>query len=254
MSKSLAGKNAIITGGSRGIGKAIALELASRGANILITYNAAKEKAEEVVKQIQSLGVEASATQATGIDIDAPAAVVRAAVQQWKTIDIIINNAGAGDDILIADLEVETWSKIFDTNVRFPVFLVRASLPHLGPAPRVVNISSVMSRLGGLYSCSYTASKAALEASTKVMAQELGRTYNATFNCVAPGPTDTDLWAGDAHPDVVKEWEWRIENTPCGDRVGKPEEIAATVAWLCEDGSRWVQGQCVGVNGGLFMA
>jgi 3-oxoacyl-[acyl-carrier protein] reductase len=251
MSRSLQGKNAIVTGGSRGIGKGVALELARRGANVLITYNSAQEKAETAVKEIQAHNVKSMAVQAVGEDTEAPAKVVKALVDDWGVIDIIVNAAGAGQDILIQDMDVSSWSRILDINLRFPVFLVKEAVLHFGPAPRVVNITSVMARMGGLYSGPYSASKAGLEAATKVMAQELGKKCNATFNCVMPGPTDTDLWAADTFPEVIEEWTPRITQTPAAGRIANVEDVAPIVAFLCAEESRWVTGSTVSASGGM---
>lgn len=251
MTKSLQGKNAIVTGGSRGIGKGIALELANRGANVLITYNAAAQKADEVVALLQEKGVKAACVQANGQDIEAPKKVVQAAISLYQTIDIIVNNAGAGDDVLFEALDYSIWAKILDTNTRFPAFLVKESIPHFGSTPRIINISSVMGRMGGWYSAAYTASKAALEGLTKVMAQELGQKYNATFNCLSTGPVETDMWMADSAPEVLAEWQPRIELTPAAKRIAQPDDIAQIAAFLSEEGSRWVTASTVCASGGL---
>ena len=251
MTKSLRGKNAIVTGASRGIGKGVALELANRGANILITYNAAAHKAEEVVELLKGKGVKAACVQANGQDPEAPTKVVQAAASLYQTIDIIVNNAGAGDDVLFEALNYPIWSKILDTNTRFPAFLVKESIPYFGTAPRIINVSSVMGRMGGWYSAAYTASKAALEALTKVMAQELGQNHNATFNCLSTGPVDADMWMADSAPEVLAEWEPRIALTAAGKRIAQPDDIAQIAAFLSEEGSRWVTASTICANGGL---
>lgn len=191
--KTLQGKNAIVTGGSRGIGAGIALELAKRGANVLITYNNAGKAAAEVISNVKSLGVDADGVQATGSDRDSPRRIVAKVVEKWGKIDIIINNAGAGDDALLEDMTHELWDKLLDCNLRFPTFLVKEAMPHFGPAPRIVNISSVIARMGGSHTTAYCATQAGMEGITKVWAQELGQKYNATVNCVNPGPVKTDI-------------------------------------------------------------
>lgn len=135
MAKNLQGLSAIVTGGSSGIGAGIAVELAVRGANVLITYQSAASQAEEVAAKIKALGSQVLIVQAAGEDKEAPAKIVRTVVENWSHIDIIINNAGAGDDCLLKDMTYELWDKIINTNVRMATFLVKESMPHLGKAP-----------------------------------------------------------------------------------------------------------------------
>ncbi|KAJ6001082.1 hypothetical protein N7481_001491 [Penicillium waksmanii] len=249
--KSLQGRVAIVTGGSRGIGAGIALELAKRGANVLITYNKAGAQAAGVINQLKSLGVAAEGVQAGGSDRDSPRRIVAKCVETWGHVDIIINNAGAGDDCLLADLTHELWDKILDCNLRFPTFLVKEAMPHLGTAPRIVNVSSVIARMGGSYSTAYCATKAALEGVTKVWALELGQKYGATVNCVNPGPVKTDMWLRDTDQAVLNEWDIKMKETPAGARIADVDDIAQIVAFLSEEGSRWSTGSTVNANGGL---
>lgn len=249
--QSLTDRAAIVTGGSRGIGAGIALELAKRGANVLITYQSASGQADAVAEKIRSLGRESFAIQAAGTDKEAPIRVVNAAVEKWGHIDIIINNAGAGDDCLLKDLSYDVWDKVLNTNLRFATFLVKESIPHLGKAPRIVNISSVIGRMGGAWATPYCASKAALEGVTKVWAAELGQAHNATVNCVNPGPVGTDMWLRDTSADVLAEWDTKMKETPAAPRIGTVDDIAQIVAFLSEEASRWSTGSTVNANGGL---
>ena len=249
--QSLKGRVAIVTGGSRGIGAGIATELSKRGANVLITYNSASVQAEEVISKIKSFGSEAIGVQASGSDRDSPRRIVAAAVERWGHIDIIINNAGAGDDCLLQDMTHELWDKILDCNLRFPTFLVKEAMPHFGTAPRIVNVSSVIARMGGSYSTAYCATKAALEGVTKVWALELGHKYGATVNCVNPGPVATDMWLRDTDPEVLKEWDTKMKETPAAPRIAEVDDIAQVVAFLSEEASRWSTGSTVNANGGL---
>ncbi|OAQ59109.1 gluconate 5-dehydrogenase [Pochonia chlamydosporia 170] len=245
-------KVAIITGGSRGLGAAIAQDLASRGANVLITYNSAKDDAEIIAHKITKLGREAVIVQGNGTDRSAPERIVATAVQKWGHIDIIINNAGAGDDALLEDLTHELWDKLYDTNVRLPTFLVKAALPYFGPAPRIVNISSVAARAGTSYMSAYASSKAALEGITRVWAHELGQKYNATVNCVNPGPIATDMWLRDTDAAILAEWDERMKETPAGARIATVDDIVPIVAFLSHESSRWSTGSVVNANGGLI--
>lgn len=250
MTKNLQGLNAIVTGGSRGIGAGIALELAKRGANVLITYQSASTQAEKIAKDVESYGSESLIVQAGGEDKEAPARIVEAVVKKWKKIDIIINNAGAGDDCLLQDMTYEIWDKVLNCNLRFATFLVKEAMPHFGKAPRIVNISSVMARMGGEYATAYTASKAALEGVTKVWAAELGQKYNATVNCVNPGPVGTDMW-WKTDAAVLAEWDVKMKETPAAPRIGTVDDIAQIVAFLASEESRWSTGSTVNANGGI---
>jgi len=250
MSKSLENRIAIVTGASKGIGARTALELAKRGANVLITYNTGKEQAEGVLKELEQLGVEAIIVQATGSDREAPLRIVNAAVQKWGHIDIIINNAAIIIANPLKDLSHEILDKHLDNNFRFPSFLIKESLPYLGKSPRIVNVSSTAARMGGVHSTAYAASKAALEAATRVWALELGHEYGATVNIVNPGPVYTDMNKNVA-PEVTAFWDPKIAETPAAPRYGTPDDIAQIVAFLAEEGSRWCTGSVVSSNGGM---
>ena len=252
MSASLLDKTAIVTGASRGLGKGIAIELAKRGANIVITYNAASKEAESVSKAIEDLGSKVIVVHGPGTDPNTPQAVVRAAVEAFGKIDIIVNNAGTGDDCLLKDLTHELYDKILATNLKLPAFLLKAALPHLGASPRVVNISSIAARAGPSYMTAYASSKAALEGATRVWASELGKDYNVTVNCVNPGPIATDMWLRDTEQAVLDEWDVKMKETPAAPRIATVDDVAQIVAFLCEEGSRWCTGSVVNANGGLL--
>ena len=145
---SLKGKVAIVTGGSRGIGAGIAKELSKRGSKVLITYASSSSKADEVVASIKSEGGEAVAIQADCMSPDAPKLVVEAAIKFDGGFDIVVNNAGAGDEMWLKDVTYEHFDKIFYTNVRFPMFLMKESLPYIRKGGRVVNLGSVVARQG----------------------------------------------------------------------------------------------------------
>ncbi|KAJ5101178.1 gluconate 5-dehydrogenase [Penicillium angulare] len=253
-SESLKGKNAIITGGSRGIGRGIANELASRGANILITYQSAKSQAEEVVSELElEHSVTAIAVAADGHDLEAPRRIVQAAVEKWGQIDIIVNNAGAREDYDFEDMTHEAFKRQITANLEFPVFLIQEATQFFGKAPRIVNLSSSYSRDGHAGCLAYTACKGGIESVTRSLSRALGQKYNATVNCISPGPVNTELWARSIKdPEVSKTWEPTIQNTPAAPRVGEVDDIAQAVAFLCEEGSRWVTGSVISVSGGLY--
>ncbi|KAL4947880.1 hypothetical protein BDW69DRAFT_203933 [Aspergillus filifer] len=259
-SRSLDGKNAIITGASRGIGKGIALELAKRGANILITYNSSPGPADEVINTIKNQSeseggqaVDAFAINASGSDPFAPKAIIDAAVSRWGRIDIIVNNAGAREDYEFEDMTIEIWEAQLNTNLRFPVFLIKEATQCFGPAPRIVNVSSSYAIDGHMGSLAYVAAKGSIEAVTRSLSKELGHKYNATVNCIRPGPVNTELWARSIRDsEVQREWETTIRGTPAAPRVAEVGDVADVVGFLVEEGSRWVTGQVLNVSGGLF--
>lgn len=250
MGQTLLNKSAIVTGGSRGLGAAIAVDLARRGANILITYNTGSVLADGIVSQIRAQGREAFAIQASGDNRLAAEAVVQTAVKHWGKVDILVNNAAFGDDSTIDDLTCDFWDKTMATNVRFPVFLIKAAMAHFGPAPRIVNISSVAARWGTPEMVAYSASKAALESITRVLAQELGQRYNATFNCVNPGPISTDMWNVRTSQATRDSVQAVVDGTPAAPRIAETGDITPIVGFLCEEQSRWSTGSVVNANGG----
>ncbi|EFX04994.1 short-chain dehydrogenase/reductase [Grosmannia clavigera kw1407] len=144
--------------------------------------------------------IDTFAVRADGADCDSPKRIVDAAVKRWGHIDIIINNAGTCDDSLLADLAHDLWDKIMDCNLRFPVFLIKEAIPYFGTALRIVNISSVLARMGSASTTACLASKAALEGVTRVLATELNQKYNVAINCVNPDPVATDMWLRDTSP------------------------------------------------------
>ncbi|KAE8131052.1 hypothetical protein BDV38DRAFT_33835 [Aspergillus pseudotamarii] len=251
--QSLQGKNAIVTGGSRGIGKGIAFELARRGANILLTYNSSREQAQEVVSQIRSVGVDAIAVEGKADDMSAPKTIVEAAVERWGCIDIVINNAGAREDYPVEEMTYEVFDRQIAVNLRFPVFLIKEATRHFGKTPRIVNLSSVYARDGQPGCLAYVASKGAMESLTRSLAKELGHKYNATINCVCPGPVNTELWASTIQdPEEKEQWDRVIQSTPAAPRVAEVDDIAQIVAFLSEEGSRWTTGSLINANGGLM--
>lgn len=250
---SLRGKNAIVTGGSRGIGKGIALELASRGANVLLTYQSSRTQAEEVVARAQQHGIDAFAVEARGADLAAPTTIVDAAVARWGRIDIIINNAGTREDYDFEAMTHEAWERQFTANVQFPIFLIQAATRHFGPAPRIVNFSSIYARDGQAGCLAYVGCKGAIESLTRSLARELGHKYNATVNCISPGPVGTELWAESLQDsELAQTWQSIVQKTPAAPRVAEVDDIAQIVAFLSEEGSRWITGMVVNANGGLM--
>ncbi|KAF9639252.1 gluconate 5-dehydrogenase [Lasiodiplodia theobromae] len=251
--RTLQGKVAIVTGGSRGIGRGIALELANRGANVLITYASSKAQAEEVTREIRALGVDSIAVAAAGTDRTAPQAIVKAVADKWGTIDIIVNNAATGGEFGLLETTTELFETQTTVNLWFPLFLIKEAVPYFGPAPRIVNMSSIYARSGHSGCLVYSACKGAMESATRSLARELGHKYNATVNCVNPGPVNTDLWAKAVEtPEAQKFWEAAIQDTPAAPRVAEVDDVAQIIAFLCEERSRWTTGSVVNANGGML--
>lgn len=250
---SLAGRVAIVSGSSQGIGAAIARELSSRGAVLVLNYPSPSQKADaEAVRG--SLPTEAIAVEADMSTVDGPAALVRAAVARFGHVDVVVNNAGKGDHVRLKDLTPERWAAIFDLNARGPALLTQAALAHFphGGGGRVVNILSPTSRDPMPEWTLYGGSKGALDSMTKCWARELPREFGCTVNAVAPGPVEGPLT--NSAPEDFKKWlAGRAKETPVAHRLSRPEEVAWAVAMLCEDGAGWINGDIVNVSGGLHV-
>lgn len=251
--QTLAGKIAIVTGSSRGIGAVIALDLARRGAKVLITYtsSASSQKAKAVVDEINSLdnGACATAFQGDLRDAKMPAMIVHETATAFGgVIDILVNNAAAELNKPLGAITVDEFANIYDLNVRAPTLLTQAVLPCLRRPGRIINISSVGGRAGFANLSMYCSSKAALEGLTRCWATELG-SDGTTVNAVAPGPIESEMLEN-IPKDIL---ESQLKNTPVGHRFGTEVEIANVVSWLAGPDSRWVSGQTLSVSGGCSM-
>ena len=243
----LQGKVALITGGSRGIGKAIALKLAQLGADIIINYSSNEAKAKEVVNEIKDLGRDALALKANVSLGEDAQNLVQKAVDKFKKIDILVNNAGVTRDNLLMRMSEEEWDTVFEVNLKgtFNVtkFLIRNMIKQKNCS--IINIASVVGITGNAGQCNYSASKAGIIGFTKSLAKEVAK-KNVRVNAVAPGFIETDMT--DKLSDKVKE-EYQ-KNIPM-QRLGKPEDIANTVAFLASDMSDYITGQVLVVDGGM---
>ncbi|GAD96093.1 short-chain type dehydrogenase, putative [Paecilomyces variotii No. 5] len=250
----LSGKTAIITGASRGIGEGIALDLASRGAKVVLTYSSPKSDSavSTTINKIKSLN---NGSDAISIrtDLRHPSAlgeIVSATLSAFGPhIDILVNNAGCELAKPITDMTVEDFSYVYDLNVRAPLLLCGAVVPHLRAPGRIINISSVGARCGFKNFSAYCSSKAALEGLTRVLAAELGEKGGHTVNAVNPGPVQTVLLEGIPQSLV----EWQKDATPVEHRLGTIDDVVQIVAFLAEERSRWVSGQCISASGGFSM-
>jgi acetoacetyl-CoA reductase len=241
-------KVAIVTGGSRGIGAAIALELAKNGAKVVINYNIRKELADKVVADINEFGGDAYAVQADVSESNEAAYLVHETINHYGKLDILINNAGITRDSTFKKLNEEDWRKVIDVNLNSVYNNTSAALPYLleSEAGRIINISSIIGQAGGFGQTNYAAAKAGLIGYTKSLALELAKT-NVTVNAICPGFIGTEMVQ--AIPEKVLAGI--VEKVP-QKRLGKPEEIARGVVFLCKDGD-YITGQQLNINGGLYM-
>jgi NAD(P)-dependent dehydrogenase (short-subunit alcohol dehydrogenase family) len=252
---SLAGKVAIVTGSGRenGIGAAIAIALSRNGAAVVINYvsESSEARAAGVAKTIQAAGGQAIVVKAGVNTSEGANHLVQETLKRFKTdhIDILVNNAGAGFIGSTLEATKEEIDLTFGVNVYGTIFLVQAAVPHMPRGGRIINISSVASKLGLDFLPIYGASKAALDSLSYAWAKEFGRSRGITVNSVAPGPVDTDI-AKAADPTSTGG-NILVDMTRAEERVGKTEDIADVVLFLASEKSRWITGQFVSASGGI---
>ena len=246
---SLKDKVALVTGGSRGIGRSICVELAARGAHVYVNYRSGEDAAKETVALCEKAG---GSAQTIGFDVADPEAVeagIKQILAEQKNLDILVNNAGVNKDQLLIRTALEDWDSIVATNLSGTFYLLKAAGRAMMKqrAGSIINISSVVGRSGNPGQTAYSASKAGLIGMTKSVAKELG-SRAVRVNAVCPGFIETDM-TGHLMNGGKEELEKAI---PLG-RVGKPEEVAKAVAFLACDDSAYMTGAVLDVNGGLYM-
>ncbi len=246
----LTGKVALITGASRGIGRAIAADMAAHGARVVVNYGRSAAEADEAVAAITAAGGEAIALQADVSQFDAAQALIKATVEQMGQIDILVNNAGTTRDMLIMMMREEDWDTVLDTNLKSMFNLCKAALRPMirrKQGGRIINISSVVGLAGQGGQTNYAASKAGIIGFTKALAKEVGA-RQITVNAIAPGYFPTALTAVLAD-DILNR---ALEFIPLG-RLGAVEEVAHLATFLASERAAYITGEVIRVDGGLAM-
>lgn len=245
----LNGKVALITGASRGIGKEIALTFAAYGAKVVVNYNGSKEKADEVVKEIEAKGGEAIAIQCSVADYEACGNMITEAIEKFGKIDILVNNAGITKDNLVMKISDEDFDAVIDTNLKGTFNCIKQLYrPFLKQkSGRIINMTSVTGILGNAGQANYAASKAGVIGLTKSVARELA-SRGITVNAIAPGFIATEMT--DAMTDTAKAAV--LSQIPLG-RVGNTKDIAEIAAFLASDKAAYITGQVISVDGGMHM-
>jgi 3-oxoacyl-[acyl-carrier protein] reductase len=249
MTLALEGKRAIVTGGSLGIGAAIARELARQGANVALNYRRHDTEAKQVVAEIEALGRKGLAVQADVASFADAQRMVAQVVEAFGGLDILVNNAGINRDGVIWKMSESQWDEVLNTNLKGYFNYIRAVVEifRTQNSGKIINITSINGLRGKFGQTNYSAAKAGIIGLTKALARELGRS-NVNVNAVAPGLIETDMMK-DAPPKVI---EAALAEIVLG-RLGKPEEVATVVAFLCSEGARHITGHVIEVDGGQYI-
>jgi 3-oxoacyl-[acyl-carrier protein] reductase len=246
----LTGRAALVTGGSRGLGRAIALAFARQGADVAINYRGNADAAEAVAAEIRGLGRRASVIQGdTSAGREACEAIVKAALGELGSLHVLVNNAGITRDNLLMRMDADEWDSVIGTNLAGPFWMTRAIARPMMKARsgRIINMSSAAGRMGNPGQANYAAAKAGLIGLTKTTARELA-SRGITCNAIAPGLIETDLTA--AMPEAATEAIKTL--TPMG-HLGSVDDVAAAAVYFASDEARYVTGQVLGVDGGMVM-
>ncbi len=242
-------KVAIVTGASRGIGKAIAEDLGSRGASVVVNYLSSADSAEEVVAKIEQSGGKAKAFQADVSDLKQAQALIKFAVDHFEGLHILVNNAGIIRDGFIMLMKEEDFDDVIRTNLKGTFNCSKAAVRHMMKKRygRIINITSISGQMGNPGQTNYSASKAGQVGFTKALTREVS-SRKITVNAVAAGYIETEIW--EDTPEEAKEW--LLGMIPLG-RSGQPEEVAKAVAFLASDDAAYITGHVLAVDGGIVM-
>lgn len=242
------GRTALVTGASRGIGRAIAIELAREGAKVAVNYASNDARAQEVAQEIQNLGGTCLLVKADLANPQEARGMVQRVAEEFRHLDILVNNAGITRDSMLPKMTDQQWVDVIQTNLNGCFFCTSAAIPIMTAQSygRIVNVSSMNGQVGAIGQANYSASKGGIIAFTRTAALELAR-FGITVNCVAPGYTETDMFA--AVPAAIQA---QIKAKIPLSRFAHPEEIAKAVIYLVADGD-YITGQQINVNGGAHM-
>lgn len=245
----LTGKNALVTGSSRGIGRSIALELGRLGANVAINYAGNEAKAQEVVEELEALGVKSFKVQANVADESDVKAMVKETIDTFGSLEILVNNAGITRDNLLMRMKVDEFDDVINTNLKGAFLCTKAVTRQMMRQRygKIINIASIVGVSGNPGQANYVAAKAGLIGLTKSTAKELS-SRNILVNAVAPGFITTDMT-----DELTEEQREEIFKTIPLERLGEPEDIAHVVAFLASDKAKYITGQTIHVDGGMVM-
>lgn len=245
----LQGKNVVITGASRGIGRAIALKLASLGANIVFNFKNSINKADELVKEVEALGVKAKAVQGDIAKLKDAEELIMICKENFGSVDVLVNNAGVTKDNLVMRMKEEDFDTVIDTNLKGTFNTIKHATPIMMKqrSGKIINISSVVGVVGNAGQANYSASKAGVIGLTKSVAKELG-SRGINVNAIAPGFIETDMT--EVLKDNIKEN--LLNNIPL-KKLGSSEDVANLVVFLASDQSKYITGQVINVDGGMVM-
>jgi 3-oxoacyl-[acyl-carrier protein] reductase len=245
----LEGKNAIVTGGSLGIGTAIALDLAGNGANVAINYRRHDKEAKDVVAQIEKMGRKGLAVKADVSSLSDAQRMVEEVRKEFGGIDILVCNAGINRDAVIWKMEESQWDEVIATDLKGTFNYCRAVAPIFRERKggRIVNIASINALRGKFGQSNYSAAKAGVVGLSKALAKELGRS-NVNVNVVCPGMIETEMMA-----KIPEEFKQKARDETVLGRIGSPEDVARVVTFLCSEGARHITGEVIKVDGGQYI-